>query len=164
MIVKKSELLFQDFFIVESQFYAEPPNNDITWDELINNYPIDIDFEISERANNIARVTMAIHINREDEKTPGYKITVVGTGAFALDNQSSLSPIDKFDLLYSSSVQILIGSFRTYIASMTSFGPMGKYILPAVDLNDLVLRKFDSMKEKESKTKKPAKKRTVKKS
>jgi preprotein translocase subunit SecB len=62
-----------------------------------------------------------------------------------LNKKETLDEKDCKHLINFSAVSIIINSLRTYILTLTAFAPMGKYTLPAIDMNNLLAEKVRSI-------------------
>ncbi|NCC99738.1 MAG: hypothetical protein EOL95_08590 [Bacteroidia bacterium] len=145
MIAKKSELVLKRFVVVNSKLSFIVPNNNKTQNsfDLLNSYPVDIDFNIEEDASKkIYRIVVSVKINTELEKdNSGYSIDVTGIGFFEFDQTTDLTEDIKIQMLQFSGLSICITNLRSYIANQTSYFPWGNFSFHAVDLQDLLLAK-----------------------
>lgn len=149
MEIKKSPLLFHEFIIVDSHletvFDAKPAKCDFA------KIPLEIDFETFKANENEHLYNVALNINGNNLDNPviGYKFSIIANGIFELTRfeEFDKEKVDQF-LLFSA-LPMLISSVRNYLLNLTSYAPHGKYLLPAIDLNDLVKRKIESNKKVE---------------
>ncbi|MBA6313867.1 hypothetical protein [Cellulophaga baltica] len=153
----KSDLILEDFFIINSSYnFIEPEkNSSINPKDLIKDYDIDIDFMVRDVKNeeNKYLVFAKIEINKLNDILPGYSMFVEGISVYSFDRETKLNDKQKSDFLWSSGVSISINSLRSYLSSMTSFFPLGKYALPSVDLTTLLNQKRESLIQKNNKKK-----------
>ncbi|MGJ8735450.1 hypothetical protein [Zobellia laminariae] len=157
MKLVKSELVLEDFFIVNSSYNFIKPEkgSSINPKDLINDYYIDIDFIVRDVKNedNKYLVFSKLDINGSEDKLPGYSIFVEGIAVYSFVNETKLNEKQKSEFLWSSGVSISINSLRSYLSTMTSFFPLGKYSLPSVDLTTLLNEKRESLIQKNKKKK-----------
>lgn len=144
----ESELVLEDFFIVKSNYsFNEPKRNNINVKDLIRDYNIDIDFNVRdiESENNKYIIFVKVDINNQDKKLPGYSLFAEGVAIFSFNKNTKLNEKEKSDFLWVSGVSISINSLRSYLSSITSYFPLGKYTLPSVDLTTLLNTKRNSL-------------------
>lgn len=157
MKLVKSELVLEDFFIVNSSYnFIEPEKGiSINLKDLVKDYDIDIDFVVRDikDEDNKYLVFAKLDINNLEDKLPGYSIFVEGISIYSFDKETTLSEKQKSDFLWSSGVSISINSLRSYLSTMTTFFPLGKYSLPSVDLTKLLNQKRNSLIQKNKKKK-----------
>lgn len=148
MKTKNSQLIFKEFYILASSLISIPLEDES--DGLINDFSIDIDFDIykSEEIENEFRIIVSIDGNDDENPTPGYcfGIIIEGYFGFDFDKKNDQNEIDV--LLTRSAIPILIGQLRNYLSTITAMSPYGKYILPSIDMNDLLEQK-DKMEHSE---------------
>lgn len=153
MIAKKSDLILKSFAIIESHIEFNVPQESETQDanEVLNSFPVDIDFDIEHSlSNQLYRVVVSVEINADiDTRNPGYSIVVTGVGFFEFDKASQLSEQQMFQMLQTSALSICITNLRSYIANQTSYFPWGSFSFHAIDIQDLLITKSQSMNENE---------------
>lgn len=155
MEVKLSPLKLLDFAIITCNYKFVPhEKSPVNIEKLHSSYAIDIDFSSpieDEEDKNIFRLFVKTQINEKGEnQKDGHEIFVEGIGIFQMENREKMSGQDKLSLEIHSSLQICIGAIRSFIITLTSSVPVAKYILPAIDVNYLVLKKIASAKEVKS--------------
>jgi hypothetical protein len=154
MEFKKSELVLEDFFIVNSNYnFIEPEDDTLNLKDLIKDYEIDIDFIVRDMKNEDDKyiVFTKVSINYKENKLSGYSLFAEGISVYSFDTESKLSEKEKSDFLWVSGVSISINSLRNYLSSITSYFPLGKYTLPSVDLTSLLNTKRELLNSKKSK-------------
>lgn len=155
MELVRSELILEEFFIVNSDYnFIEPENDGINLKRLINDYKINIDFIVRDikTEENKYLIFTKIDINHKEDKLPGYSLFTEGVSIFSFPDKSNLSEKEKSDFLWTSGVSISINNLRNYISAITSYCPFGKYTLPSVDLTSLLNTKRKEL-NKRSKSK-----------
>lgn len=145
MKVKLSPLKILDFFVIKSSFDFDPPEPEVNVQELFSSYEIDFDFARTAN-NNFYQVYVKASINREQNKSLGYQIFAEGCVVFDLD-EKGLSPEEKWNYLNYTSLVIAINHLRSYISSITRHSPMGKYLLPSIDIKNLIEQKTNKTNE-----------------
>ena len=156
MIAKKSLLILRNFLLLKQtiEFVPTPTADPINIQEITDLYPVDIDFFIQDSQKPLYQLFVKIEINLTDQKLPGYSIFAEGVGVFEFDKSIEENVAEKGNFLYFSGVSICINSIRSIIANVTSHGPLGKYTLPSIDVNELLKDKGVIKQESVSKAKK----------
>jgi preprotein translocase subunit SecB len=157
MIAKKSPLVLETFFVVENRFKFIQPEEEIedVQTELFSAYEIDLDFTIRpvlNESDNIIKFNVYTKMGVNQLKTPksGYSSFVEGIGAFSLSKEN-LTDLDVDNLTNLSSVSIMINCLRGVLMDISSNAPLGRFILPSIDVNDLLKQKLNKGKRKPKK-------------
>lgn len=152
---KVSELVLVDFVIINSNFKFIMPTNEENFDfqKQVADYSLDMDFSIVRRPGN-PRVFIKAAINYEKNLLPGYSIFAEGVAIYNLSDSADIDSKKAAGLLQFSGVSIAINSLRFYIALITSCGPLGKFLLPSIDINDLIQQKGNAIAQKVKKSNK----------
>jgi hypothetical protein len=136
-----SPLTIIDFAILQLEYAYVPSlksgGEDITI--YFDEYELDVDFDMSK--NDITQVFMRASINRGDIKLPGYSINIEIACLFDFNKDVKLTPEQKNSIEGFSTVYIGLNALRGFISQLTSSGPVGRYMLPSIDLNDLINQK-----------------------
>ncbi len=148
MQANRSPLQLLDFYLVQHQYDFIKPEEDeeIHVPDHFENYEIDIDFGQESIDDQRYSVSVKIEINNTDNPVSGYSIYIEGVGIFQLA-ENELSEEANHNLKTFSSVNIVINQLRNIITTQTSFGPLGKLILPPIDISDLFQKKDQQIKE-----------------
>ncbi|WP_114752012.1 preprotein translocase subunit SecB [Pleomorphovibrio marinus] len=150
MKAKFSPLQLLDFKLLESHLeFIVPDEGELDVQELFHSYSVDIDFGIKENEEDqeIQLFTM-IQINSgEDDRLPGYKIMVEGGGTFRIQNPDELAESLKKNLTQFSTLNMMINNLRNIIYQITNLGPMGGYLLPPIDITQLLKDKVGEGKK-----------------
>lgn len=142
MIAKKSPFVLKDFFLLKQNFeFISPTEVMPDFTEVFNSYNIDIDFDIKKEDKADYHVFVKLQINNATEKQPGYAIYAEGVGIFTFETSFEPKENEISNFLYFSGISICINSLRSVIASVTSHGVIGKYNVPAIDVNELLKEK-----------------------
>ena len=142
-----SPLDFLDFYILESQFVFVEPTKNINIKKLFSKYDVDIDFDFRQNENKQLLVFIKVGVNNIKKLKEGYKIFAEGVAIYNIENIQDLDKKDKDGLIFYSSLSIAINNIRNYISNLTVNSPLGKYNLPAIDVNDLHLQKKKNLEE-----------------
>lgn len=154
-----SPLAIVDFAITRMDFRIMSPDDDADISELFSSYNIDIDFGV--RKDELIQVWVRAKINA-DEEMKGYSIDAEAGCFFSYDESKDLQAQNRATLEGFSTIYIGLNSLRGLISSFTANAPFGRYILPSIDLNDLIEQK--KRQQEEAKDRKPVvKKKQVKK-
>ncbi|MFN0204310.1 MAG: hypothetical protein ACKVTZ_22520 [Bacteroidia bacterium] len=147
MEAKVSKLSIINYHIIHSEFSVNLPDNS---DDKHNhkNYPLDIDFEIIGKSKTRYSIFVVLNINVSETPLMGYSISVIGEGVFELKTNKTNQEYQINSLLYSA-LPIMIGNLRGYISDLTSYGALGKYLFPSIDLEHLIDLKRKEKKEVE---------------
>ncbi|WP_321332017.1 hypothetical protein [uncultured Bacteroides sp.] len=146
MIAKESTLILERFDILESAcncIFTDDETLDLL--ESTKKQPIDIDFRIKTDNNGIFIIFTDININRGNEPAPGYSISVSGAGMFRLPQDVPESETQGY---VNSGVNICITNLRSYINTITSFYPIGKFSFHSIDMPALFKSKQELIDEK----------------
>lgn len=138
MKIETSALELIDFYILQSNFTfqgVEKQQTDIK--SLFSAYEIDIDFNIKTENEHNLLVFIKVEINKGEKIKQGYQIFSEGVAIFNIANIQDFSEQDKSNLMFYSTLSIAINNIRNYITNLSVYSPLGKYILPAIDVNDL---------------------------
>ena len=157
MIAKKSPLVLETFFVVENRFKFIQPEEEIedVQTELFNEYEIDLDFTIRpilSELDSVIKFNVYTKMGVNQLKIPksGYSSFVEGIGAFSLSKEN-LTDMDVDNLTNLSSVSIMINCLRGVLMDISSNAPLGRFILPSIDVNDLLKQKSSKGKRKPKK-------------
>ena len=154
MIVKKSTLDLKEYFIINNSFEFSPSSDGLDSDVLFSNYLIDIDYAFKTDDDISFQIYTKIEVNFNGEYK-GYLISVEGVGFFEFGD---LELAEKVSLLNFSALAVCINNLRNYMSVLTSHSALGKYLLPSIDLNDLIdQKKLIIKKVKENQTTKKKK-------
>ena len=141
MQARKSPLILEGAYIIASNILSVPQPADFIG--LLNDYPIDIDFDIfvNQDDADARRVLVSMQGNDQENPVPGYCFSIVAQATFNYEQNSKITKEEKDILLTRSAIPIVIGHIRSYLSTLTAHGPYGIYLLPVVDMNDLLAKK-----------------------
>lgn len=148
----KSALILEEFFIINSEYhFNEPKNNKANLKLLIKEYDIDIDFVVKDLEDDKHLIFTKVDINNQESKIGGYSMFAEGVSIFSFDSKIDFNEKQKSDFLWVSGVSISINNLRNFLSLTTAHYPLGKYILPSVDLTNLLNTKRKMLKEDKEK-------------
>ena len=155
MKIAKSNLELIEFVITTCNYKFIEPQEEVDIREVLNKYEIEIDFgkrDIkTEKQAILFNVVVKTTINQTDNPQPGYQIFAEGISVFRLQHPEKLEDKTLSNLKNISALSIAINNLRNYITNMTTYGPFGKYIFPAVDINQLIRKKIENQNKKKTK-------------
>lgn len=109
---------------------------------------LDIDFEfLHEKKDAKFKIILSLSHNVKKPIIPGYSFSLVTEGIFNFNNFSSLSKVQIDRYLTESALPIIINFTRSFLMSSTSQFPFGKFILPSIDLTELLQDKKSEVKK-----------------
>ncbi len=142
MRAKPSQLKLMAFHLLKSDYeFIVPDEDKVIPQKLFDAYAIDIDFSHNpcvELPSHI-QVFVQLKINHTKKKA-GYRFIVRGMGVFKLNDQKLDASIAQ-NLRIFSTLNMVINNLRNIIAQKTAFAPMGVYLLPPIDIQDLMKKK-----------------------
>jgi hypothetical protein len=135
-----SPLSILDFGMTVLDFKTIPPekSGDDT-PAYFHDYEIDIDFGI--QVGKHIHVYIIAKVNYGEQTLPGYSFCAQAGCFFEFNEKTQLTASQKADLEGFSTIYIALNSLRGLISSFTANAPFGRYILPSIDLNDLIAKK-----------------------
>lgn len=141
MKAKFSPLQVLDFKLLESHYeFIVPKDDDINVKDLFQSYAVDIDFGIgkSDIEGEIQLFTK-IEVNKTKRKMlPGYKLMVEGGGTFRIQDPENVEEGLRNNLSQFSTLNMMINNLRNIMYQITNLGPMGGYLLPPIDISQLL--------------------------
>ncbi len=141
MKAKFSPLKLLDFKLLESHYeFIVPEEGDLDIKELFQSYSVDIEFGLrnNEEEQEIQLFTMIQVNSGEEDSLPGYKIMVEGGGTFRIQDPEALEENLKINLTQFSTLNMMINNLRNIIYQITNLGPIGGYLLPPIDIAQLL--------------------------
>ena len=153
MIAKKSDIILENFVIVESHLSLEIPTKQDNFQPLVATeaFPVVIDFNLAqENETGMFRIVTSLELNNSPEKQPGYSIAITGMGFFKFADDSKLTEEQKIQMLQISGLSICITNIRSYISNQTSYFPWGSFTFHAVDIDALLKDKKEAEEKEEN--------------
>lgn len=147
MKAKLSPLKLHDFKLLQAnmQFIA-PDNAEVNPEKLFEKYSVDIDFSHHEENEEEIRVFVKIEINQGKKPKVGYQLSAEGFGLFGMPADGSLSDAARGNLKYFSTLNMVINNLRNVLYQLSNLAPFGPYILPPIDIVDLMRQKQERIK------------------
>jgi preprotein translocase subunit SecB len=146
MKAKFSPLQLLDFKLLESHYeFIIPNEEEINVKDLFQSYPVDIDFGIGKtEVEGEIQLFTKIEVNFTKKKSlPGYKLMVEGGGTFRIQDPENVDEVLKNNLSQFSTLNMMINNLRNIMYQITNLGPMGGYLLPPIDISQLLRDKAE---------------------
>ncbi|SEF67292.1 preprotein translocase subunit SecB [Algoriphagus boritolerans] len=141
MKAKFSPLQLLDFKLLESHYeFIVPKDEDVNVPDLFQSYPVDIDFGIGKtEVEGEIQLFTKIEVNFAKKKPlAGYKLMVEGGGTFRIQDPEKVEENLRNNLSQFSTLNMMINNLRNIIYQITNLGPMGGYLLPPIDISQLL--------------------------
>lgn len=145
-----SPLTIVDFAIMSLNFNFIAPESEtnIDFKKSFKDYQLDIDFGIN--SDEIIKVLIKAEINYKGNKLPGYSIAAEAACIFEFNEDIKINEETKNSIEGFATIYIALNALRGFISQITANGPLGRYIMPSVDLNDLISQKKLSLRNKQA--------------
>ncbi len=150
MKVEKSALELENFFVIGFNWACVPLKD---FESELPELPIeliDIEFEIfnSSIEENQFKISMIVstndELNEDDVKNrPGYHFTILAESHFKI-NKEGLTEDNIHSIVSYSAMPMIINSIRMFILNHSSYCPFGQWVLPSINLNDLLKKKTET--------------------
>jgi preprotein translocase subunit SecB len=141
MKAKFSPLQLLDFKLLESHYeFIIPNEEEINVKDLFQSYPVDIDFGIGKtEVEGEIQLFTKIEVNFTKKKSlPGYRLMVEGGGTFRIQDPENVDEGLRNNLSQFSTLNMMINNLRNIMYQITNLGPMGGYLLPPIDISQLL--------------------------
>src|SRR5690554_6772260 len=151
MKARFSPLQLLDFKLLETRYEFEVSEDDeMDIKELFSAYPVEIDFDMGKSEEEEIQLITTIEVNLDKEnRLPGYHIKVEGGGTFKIKDPQNIEEGLRNNLSRFSTLNMMINNLRNIIYQITNLGPLGGYLLPPIDISQL-LRDKAKQREKDS--------------
>ena len=142
MKAKFSPLYIERFELLKSSYkFNVPKAKEVDIQELFQAYTVKIDFDHLEKPeDDLIKVVVKIEVNNLQNPRPGYTFTTEALGVFRL-KKDDLNNAVYSNLKYFSTLNMMINNLRSVMFQTSNVGPMGGYLLPAIDVADLFQKK-----------------------
>jgi preprotein translocase subunit SecB len=150
MKAKFSPLQLLDFKLLETKYeFIIPDEEEIDIKDLFQSYLVDIDFEIGKTdVQEEIRLFTKIEVNFGKKKSlPGYKLMVEGGGTFRIQDPENVDEGLRNNLSQFSTLNMMINNLRNIMYQITNLGPMGGYLLPPIDISQLLRDKAGELEK-----------------
>jgi len=133
-----SILKLNDFRTMKTYFEATPSSG--TFDKSVMNLAIDIAVLQSDASEDDMAVQLTVDVNREKEQfeAAGFTGSLVVAGFFDTSILKKEHPEDWEPLLIYNGVTVLIGTVRTIYADLSASSPVGRLVIPAVNVAQML--------------------------
>jgi len=144
MKIVNSNLEIINYYVLNLTFNAVPFGEEEP-DEIISEaFPVDVDFGLQESDEGISMLFMKAEANFGENLEIGYSYFIETATFFRIIDEEKLDPQLVANLRSNSIVGMAYSILRGILNDVSSNGPYGRYMLPSVDLIDLVRRKSES--------------------
>jgi preprotein translocase subunit SecB len=150
MKAKFSPLQLLDFKLLQTKYeFIIPDEEEIDIKDLFQSYLVDIDFEIGKTdVQDEIRLFTKIEVNFTKKKTrPGYRLMVEGGGTFRIQDPENVDEGLRNNLSQFSTLNMMINNLRNIMYQITNLGPMGGYLLPPIDISQLLRDKAGELEK-----------------
>jgi len=146
MYIKRAKIQQTQFVVLKSIIYNIDHAEDT---KSVSELPIDFDYEFLEHKEikTKIRVILSIRIN-QDKAKDGYFIDVQTGSEYEISEDISRTDKEYQGLLLYSALPCLINQTRLFLKTVTSHFPTKEYILPMIDMLDLVKQKVGNFEAK----------------
>lgn len=145
METKESELRLQNLRLLTFSLRAEVPESSSEVRPKPQHGSPDIDFRIERNdEKDLYRIIVDV-CSRAQEA--GYSYDVSAVGFFALNDDIDAKRRDQ--LLLNSALPMMISATRGYLADMTAHSVYGRYLLPTIDMADLLSKWNEKLNQTE---------------
>jgi len=151
MIAKNSSLRIVTLDILKIDYSFSFPSTSFQVEEvqkILSGYSLDIDYFIRSEGEEYQVYVKAL-INHKTS-LPGYKIDMQSVGVFLIDEKMTKEEENAF--IMQSALPMVISFIRTFLITLTTNFPFGKYIMPSIDMADLRAKKLIEIRERSKTT------------
>jgi len=141
MKAKKSPMILKSFLLLNHKYQFIHTAEEPDVKKIMDDYLIDVDYAIKSDDKGYFNLFTKIGVNNIDKPSPGYKLFIEGVCIFWFDNKKQISQTLKSQLLHGSGINICINNLRNILSVTTANGPFGRYLLPSLDVNQLLADK-----------------------
>lgn len=153
MILQKSDLKLLGFDVLDAHItYVSPVELSDEVDE--SNYIVDLDFDVRLDDSGDIFIHTHISVNNVNAEFPCHVIDVDGASIFRIETSADLTPEIRDEFIRNSAIPIAFSNMRGYIQNVTSYSPIGTYILPLFSVYQLIESKNNQTQLKPKKRKK----------
>lgn len=133
-----SILLMGDFRVMKSYFKVHPSAPSFDKTEL--RLSLDVSVLKSDDSENDMAVQLTVSINAEEDEfeAAGFTGSVVVTGFFDVETLKKERPDDWEPVLVYNGVTILYGTVRTLYANLSASSPVGRIVIPTVNVGQIL--------------------------
>lgn len=134
----ESVLRLSDYRSIKT--YFEVAMSSKAFDKSVLNLAVDVSLLHSNDSENDLAVQLAVDLNSEPSQfeQAGFTGSIVVAGFFDVGALKEQHPDDWEPLLIFNGVTVLIGTVRTLYAELSSASPVGRIVLPAINVGQLL--------------------------
>lgn len=156
---KASPLNILDFAVMNFEYNFIPSKEITDFKKLFGEYELDIDFNIN--VEQVIHVAIKASVNKGKLILPGYSLMVEVACVFEFNKEIEISEQARNSIEGFSTMYIALNNLRGFISQLTANGPIGRYIFPSIDLNDLIHQKKEKLVKQEKAKVAAAKRKTT---
>jgi len=148
MDAQRSPLQWHSYTLLQCHFEIAEPTEDapVVPLELFAELPIAVDFVHKKLDDGNWQVFTKVEVNWKKPALTGYRIYVECVGLFHLEGEQDMAPEKRKNLLFYSTVNMLLNRMRGQIADLSGSSALGPFILPALDISALFRQKAEQIK------------------
>jgi hypothetical protein len=157
MNVKYTPIKFVNFVILnfDMKFIQNDGNTSTDIKEYFSNYDLAVDYDVIKEGALVKNVISA-RINQIENPLPGYSLFAESSCIFEFDKKKYMEKRSRDKFVGLSSLHIALPFLRGYIGAITASAPYGKYILPLIDIDNLIEQKKMALMAIEQEKQQPA--------
>jgi preprotein translocase subunit SecB len=144
---KASPLNILNFAVIKFDYNYVPAKDITDFKKVFNEYDLDIDFTIN--VEQVIHVAIKASVNKGKIILPGYSLSAEVACVFEFNKAIEISEQARNSIEGFSTIYIALNNLRGFISQLTASGPIGKYIFPSIDLNDLINQKKEKLLKQE---------------
>ncbi len=138
MKIKTSEFIIERFIVFSSHIESVQLKDGY---KSLPELSLDIDFDLFESKRPIEDYRIVLKLNANlSKEIPGYSFSIVTQVIFKF-KKKNLNEDTKKEYLINSGLPLMINSTRLYLSNLTFYGSYGQYLLPLIDIKDLIRKK-----------------------
>lgn len=145
-IIKSAELQLQNFMVLGGFFQMVPETEKSKLD--LAKLQVSMEFEVLENEEDGVLIRLNTECNSGSKPKPGYSFAFMVQAEFKIPREVE----NRNKLIHFSALPMVVNQLRGYITSVTLQGIYGPYLLPTIDVNDLIQKQKQVKEKKKSKT------------
>ncbi len=146
-LINSSDLIIKKFYITNTTLLSIFPESGQRIRLSTLKIAGDFDIFTSVKKEDEYNFIVNFNIKCNEEEKPGYYFDIGAVGEFTLkDTENLREKIEQQYVLYTA-LPMVINSLRIYLQNITAMHAFGTYLLPTLDLNELIKSKFSNNEE-----------------
>lgn len=144
MLIKRSDLKLDNFTMHACNFATVPTEKKKKLSgETLKKLPIDLDFDITINKNNSSKVRIYLeaNCNQGENPKPGYMYSIVCSAEYTIKGLGKKPPRKRKQYILYTALPLAISMVRSQLYNVSSNFEHGHYLLPSIDLPDLLEKK-----------------------